>query len=180
MRHVVAAVALLIAACGGEAVTTTDEPVATTGAPAATETPATTEAPEAGPTTTIAVATEQCGGDATGIEIGSPVEDQVDMDGDFTEHVYFCVDVPGGVSTLTVTLTGLEANLDVYVGYPDLETVKSGGFTFWFSDNDDVADENLVINRGGDRLLDPGPYYIEVSSPDGRGVSPFRLLVETS
>lgn len=176
MRNVVAALLLTVAACGGGADTTTTAADAGPEPTTAPEPTAASEAAADAPTTTMAEATEFCGDDATGIEAGTSVEDRVEMDGDFPEDLYFCVDIPGGVSLITVTLSGQEDDLNLYVGYPDLATVQGGGFTFWFSDNNSTDDESVVVEPGFQKdTVEPGPYYIEVSGE----VSSFTLLVET-
>lgn len=168
---------LLATACGGDVSEDTvqqgaDEPelVVNTSAPTVTteETPATTEEP--GP---------ECGDDAIEIGVGQPVDGAVEMGETFSEDVFYCVEVPPGSPSVTFELTGLSENLDLYVGYPDMETVQNGGFTFWFSDNDGTADEVAIAMPGLEDHVNPGSYYIEVSSPDGRGVSDFTLTVTT-
>jgi heat shock protein HslJ len=119
-----------------------------------------------------------CEGDPTRIDIGVPVKGQIEMAGDWPEVQYFCVEIPGDVSTLTVTLTGMTADLGVYVGYPDLQ-ILTDGLAGWFSDEFDTVDELVVIGPG----LSPGAYYIEVSSyilSEDPVSSPFTLTVTTS
>ena len=91
------------------------------------------------------------------------------------------------MTSITIELTGLTANLDLYVGYPDLETVQGGGTTFWLSDERDTADEIVVVEPGftrgdlggfeQDDYVSPGSYYVEVSAPSGLESSSFMLRV---
>jgi heat shock protein HslJ len=123
-----------------------------------------------------------CEGDPTKIDLGVPVDGQVEMDGDWPEVFHFCVEIPGNVSTLTVELTGMSADLGVYVGYPDLETVADG-YSDWFSDENGTDDELVVIDSELADYLAPGSYYIEVSSyllSDDPISSPFTLTATTS
>jgi heat shock protein HslJ len=123
-----------------------------------------------------------CEGDPPKIDLGVAVNGQVEMAGDWPEVFHFCVEIPGDVSTLTVTLTGITADLGVYVGYPDLETVQNG-YADWFSDEIGTDDELVVIGPDLADYLAPGSYYIEVSSyllSDDPVSSPFTLTVTTS
>lgn len=168
------AAVLSLAACGGgETTSTTEEP---TGSPATSaDEPAPTSEPAEDTTTTAAVAVEECDDpEATEISLSAPEEGQVDAG----ESLYFCVEVPGGVPSLTVTLTDMTDDLTVFVGYPDLETVKSGGTTFWYSEEEGTTDEVLVIEPGLDDHLWVGPYYIEVSAFEGDKGSGFTLTAE--
>lgn len=155
-----ACLVLLLAACGGgDSTDVTEAPdvVVTSVAPA----PAVTESPvDEAPTTLPA---EQCDDpEATEIALSDPQDGTISQG----ERMYFCVEVPAGVPSLTVSLTGTTSDLDVFVGYPDMETVGSGGFTFWFSDEQGVGDEVLVIEPGLDDSIWVGPYYIEVDGGD--------------
>jgi hypothetical protein len=122
---------------------------------------------------------EPCDPVATEIDVGTPVDgetetrDQPPGDADF-----YCLAIPDGLTGVTVTLSGLADDLDLYVGHPDLETVKSGGFDFWFSDEDGTTDEVVTVPpRVSTGFVVPGRYYIEVSG--GFAGSPYTLLVET-
>ncbi|MEA1904036.1 MAG: hypothetical protein U9N56_10970 [Actinomycetota bacterium] len=165
---------LVLAACGGgDSTATTEEPA---GLPATTaDEPAPIPEPAGATTTTVAVEVEECDDpEATEFSLSEPEEGQVEAGG----RMYFCVEVPGGVSSLTVTLTNMTDDLTVYVGYPDLQTVKTGGTTFWYSEEEGTADEVLVIKPGLADHLWVGPYYIEVSAFESNGSSGFTLTVE--
>jgi heat shock protein HslJ len=122
-----------------------------------------------------------CAGDPTKIDIGVPFDGRIEMAGDWPEVRYFCVEIPGDVSTLTVALSGMTADLGVYVGYPDLE-ILTGGLAGWSSDEFDTEDEVVVISPELTDSVSPGAYYIEVSSyvlSDEPVSSPFTLTVTT-
>lgn len=165
-----ACLVLLLSACGGGDSTDVTEPpddVATT----VVSSPATTEPPAAEATTTLPA--EQCDDpEATEISLSDPHEGAIPQG----EKMYFCVEVPAGVPSLTLSLTGATSDLDIFVGYPDMETVRSGGVTFWFSDEKGVGDEVLVIEPGLDDSIWVGPYYIEVDGGDAD--SDFTLTAE--
>ena len=123
-----------------------------------------------------------CEGEPIKLDMGVPVNGQVEMAGDWPEVFHFCVEIPGDVSNLTVTLTGMTADLGVYVGYPDLETVTDG-YAKWFSDERGTDDKLVVIDPELADYLAPGSYYIEVSSyvlSDDPVSSPFTLTVTTN
>ena len=66
------------------------------------------------------------------------------------------------------------------MGYPDLATLQEGGLGLWYSDNPDAEDEQVVVEPGfEEEFVDPGAYYIEVSSDSLSGSSPFTLNVST-
>ena len=123
-----------------------------------------------------------CEGDPPEMDLGVPVNGQVEMDGDWPEVFHFCVEIPENVSTLTVTLTGMTADLGVLVGYPDLETVQNG-YAQWVNLEIGTDDKTVVIGPGAADYLAPGSYYIEVSSyliSDDPVSSPFTLTATTS
>jgi hypothetical protein len=93
------------------------------------------------------------------------------------ERKCFCVRVSDGVSSITFELAGATSDLNLYVGYPDLETVQQGGFTFWASDEQGIEDKTILVEPALTDYVNPGPYYIEVSAQDFRASSPFTLTV---
>jgi hypothetical protein len=172
---VAAAGALLLASCGGsEAPVAIEEQVPTplpTTAPVSPEEDMAT--PQATPTSI-----GECEAPAVEITRGSPVSSEtVNDDQPPPEHEYFCVEVPEGASSITFELTGTTADLNLYIGYPDLKTVQEGGFTFWYSDERGAVDKVVVVEPGVTEFVEPGPYYIEVSAEDFQASSPFTLTV---
>lgn len=160
--------ALLLASCGGGADTTNvAEPTAasttTTQAPQSTET---TEAP--------AEDLPKCEGTIEQIEFGSTINSEV-----AGEDMYFCVEVPTGVDSFTVSLTGMTQDLELFVGYPDFETLIDGGFGLKFSTSPDTQDEEVTVDIDPDLLWSPGSYYIEVGPNSNDPSSPFTLTVSS-
>jgi len=169
------AAVLLLASCGGDASTTTiaqqsAEPSTTaqqTAAPTTTtQTQQPTEAPEATPQDF-----PECEGPIDEIGLGDTVSSEV-VEG---HPLYFCVEIPTGVDTFTVSLTGLTANLVLYVGYPDLKTVQEGGVGYKSSTANDAEDKEITVDIEPNRIWSPGSYYIEVSGSP----STFSLTVST-
>lgn len=87
----------------------------------------------------------------------------------------FTVEVPAGVATFTVELTGLKDQLNLTVGYSDPETILYNTGAFWASREDDLSDESVVIENP-----EPGTYYINVAVATYRNESPFTLTTSTS
>ena len=87
----------------------------------------------------------------------------------------FTVEVPAGVATFTVELTGLTDQLNLTVGHSDPETILYNTGAFWASREDDLADESVVIENP-----EPGTYYINVAVATNRNESPFTLSTSTS
>lgn len=127
-----------------------------------------------------------CEAPATEIAVDTAVDGTVDQDKENLGRQYFCIQVPSGVTMIEIGLTGLTANLDIFVGYPDLETVQGGGVDFWWSDQPGTGDETVAIEPGlirGDLgnfeetdFVRSGPYYVEVSGES----SSFTLTAKTS
>lgn len=174
--------ALLLVSCGGsEGMPTVpvDEQVAP---PEATIAPTPTEEPSGffQETPTAQESLGECGPPAAEITLGTPVSGEtVNDDQPPASREYFCVMVPDGLTTLTFELSDMTADLNLYIGYPDLETVQEGGFDFWFTQERGTENKVVVVDRGSSRLIKPGAYYIEVSAEDFSASSPFTLTVST-
>mgnify|MGYP002622844430 CR=1 FL=1 len=81
---------------------------------------------------------------------------------------YYCVNVPAGTGSVAIELSGLSADLDLYVGYGDIASVQgvdlTQGETYdWQSNDFGTVDERVTINNP-----QPGVYYIEVVSYEGQ------------
>ena len=173
------AVLLLVASCGGDATTTTTgqqaDPSPTTQQ---TVQPTTTEPPSQQTETseTTPEVLPECEDPVEEIAIGATVSSEV-VDGD---PVHFCVYIPAGVESFTVTVSGLTADLDLYVGYPDLAMVQDGGIGLQFSADRDTEDEVVTIedirHSSENWFWHAGSYYIEVSASAFRS-STFSLTV---
>lgn len=158
----VAATLLVVAACGGST-STTAAAQQTTTLPATTTTTATTQQQ----TSTSEIPPEdipKCEGPVDNVALGSTINAEVKADDPELSRMYFCVDVPTGIDSFTVSLTGLTADISLFVGYPDLETVKKGGVGLRTSSTNDAADHGITIDIDPDLIWSPGSYYIEVSA----------------
>lgn len=168
---------LIVAACGGSA-STTAEAQQTTTPPATTTTTATTQQQ----TSTSEIPPEdipKCEDPVDNVALGSTINAEVKGDDPELSRIYFCVDVPTGVDSFTVSLTGLTADLSLFVGYPDLETVKKGGIGLRSSSTSDAADHAVTIDIDPDLIWSPGSYYIEVSADNLTISSMFTMTVST-
>lgn len=152
---------LLLASCGGGddgSATTTEQPTAAT----------TTEQP-AGATTA-----------PSGLICDEPPPNEMTLDSPVTSESEgadqcFWIEVPVGAATLRVELTGLEAPLNLSVGYADVETIQYHVGDFWRSAEDGIADELLIVENP-----EAGIYYLVVGPGGYRDMSPFTLIASTS
>ncbi len=120
-----------------------------------------------------------CEPPAEKIDLGGTVSGEITgADQPPGERRYFCVDIPQEVAEFTITLTGATADLNLYVGHPDLESVQDGGLWFWSSVVGGAGDESVRVTPGIGDYVRPGPYYIEVSAGDFEDSSPFILSVQ--
>ena len=120
----------------------------------------------------------QCEPPPEEIEVGAAVEGQVSVEGDTSQsRVYYCVMIPQKTSRAVFELSGTTAPLNLYVGYPDLETVQSGGVLYWSDTGGEEGDKRVVAEMGVRDFLHAGPYYIEVSPDNSNESSNFTLLV---
>ncbi|OFW52479.1 MAG: hypothetical protein A2V75_04435 [Actinobacteria bacterium RBG_16_70_17] len=117
-----------------------------------------------------------CDAPAVAIGLGMAVESALEATSDPypATATYYCVGVPPGTDRVTIDLTGLSADLDLYVGFGSIESVQGfqseAGETYdWLSNQFGTADEHVEIT-------DPeaGVYYIEVVSYAGEA-SAFTL-----
>jgi hypothetical protein len=133
----------------------------------------------ASPTPQAATSTSAgCEAPAIEIELGLPVSSEIrGSDQPPGEIQYFCVSVPEGTAALTFELSGATADLNLFVGHPDLATVQEGGVWFWSSTESGAEDEVIVVEPALADAVNPGHYYVEVSAEDFRDSSPFTLLV---
>jgi hypothetical protein len=163
------------ASCGGETSVTTTQ--STIGVTTSSSSPISTTAV----TTTSPADLARCEGEITEIQLG------VAVDGAVTGHsqppperLYFCVEVPSGTIGVAIELSGATADLNLFVGYPDLVTLQEGGLGFWVGEEAGIDGKQVVITPVGEGFVNPGPYYIEVSPDDFEQSSPFTLLVSAS
>ncbi len=83
------------------------------------------------------------------------------------------VEVPAGVETLTISLSGLSDDLSLVAGFGDIEAVRSG--FDWMSAASGTADETIVIDQP-----EPGTYFIKIGPGTVKNVSPYTLSVTGS
>ncbi|MGA9532793.1 MAG: hypothetical protein WBR18_08775 [Anaerolineales bacterium] len=160
-------------ACGRSSSPTEQPQVNPTSPKAAT---ATSEpAAAAGPTVT---ATGVCQPPTPVIQLGEVVEGEiVGSDEPFGEKQYYCVDVPDGLSSITAELTGMTADLNLYMASPELDNVIHGGFWYWEDTGPGTDTKSVTAAPGVRDYVWRGSYYIEVSAEDYHESSPFSLTV---
>jgi hypothetical protein len=135
---------------------------------AVTTEPATTADPTGG---SIA-GDEECGGPARVIASGEALEgevtarDRVD-DAENSQHVYFCIEVPGGRDSFTVDLTNASSRFDVRVVPPNHE-----GMFLTAQGEVTGFDKSLTVDE-----VSEGAYYIDVSPMNDRDGGTFELTV---
>jgi hypothetical protein len=168
------AVVLLATWACGRSASPTEQPQANPASPKAPT--ATTEpTPDIGPTVT---ATGVCQPPTPVIQLGETVEGEiVGRDQPPGERQFYCVDVPDGLRSITAELSGMTADLNLYLASPDLDSVIHGGFLYW-SDLGPGTDTKSVTAEPGMRdYVWRGSYYIEVSAEEFTESSPFTLIV---
>ena len=131
-----------------------------------------------GNATHTAAAPASCDNPAQPIALGSTTQSQLAATRNPypANATYYCVDVPAGTRNVTIQLSGLSADLDVYVGHGAISTVQgvdiSAGQNYqWKSNAYQNVDETVEIANP-----QAGIYYIEIVSFEGNG-SPFTLNV---
>jgi hypothetical protein len=89
--------------------------------------------------------------------------------------VCYQVEVSGDIGTLIIELTGLSDDLNVGVGYGDIETVQYNTGEYWSSSEFETGDESVVID-------DPaaGTYFIKIGPGTSKNISPYTLTVTGS
>ncbi len=168
---------LVVTACGNDAdVSAVGEQttVPVTATPATSAAPSTTS----NSSSTTLEELSQCEGPVEIVDLGATVQGEVVAGELPLDSVYYCVEIPIGLDGFTVSLSGLTADLDLWVGHPDLAVVQEGRLGTVFSDNNGTDNEAVTITIDPDRLFKPGAYYIEVLAA-GRDPSPFSLTVTT-
>ena len=175
------AVAALAGGCGGAAPTAqepaAEEPAGQESAaqPSPTSGPALPDEPTLIPELATASAMT-CAPPATEIGLGEAVRAEIAASAQSKERKYFCVQVPPGVSGLSIEVSDATADLNLFAAFPDLETLQQGGVWFWSADDPGTGDKTLVIEPAGRDTVNAGPYYIEVSAEDA-GAASFTLTV---
>jgi hypothetical protein len=135
----------------------------------------TTTTPEmtAAPTGAAVPDASSCVEPATEIELGSSISSEVVARDAPAEalvpeaRVYFCVQVPDGLGSLTVDVTELEENLNLLVRLVSANQQ-------WITESGDGERSVIVENPA------PGAYYIDVASSRSGSSSTFTLTVGSS
>jgi hypothetical protein len=164
--------ATLAAACGERAGPAVDETATASTAPATAEAPATSSA------LTATAAPSGCDRPATPVATGEEIRGEIQATtAPYPANArYYCFTLPANVSEATVSLSGLTADLDLYVGRGSIDTVQgvdiTAGETYQWKSNDfGAGNETVVISRP-----EPGTYYAEIVSYEGRQ-SPYVFSV---
>lgn len=123
---------------------------------------------------------ESCDDRGAALAMGEVVTGTIPPNG---EPTYFCVEVPPGSTSVTFTLSGLEAEATLWVAHDTYEEVVNGGFNLKDGEGDAGTDAVVVFEPslyrgeliGFDTYADvtPGPYWIEVYGDEG----PYSLAV---
>ena len=125
-----------------------------------------------------AAAPSSCDAPAQPIAIGATVSNQIEAAQSYPENArYFCFQAPEGVRSITVTLSGMTTDLDLYVGSNNIQSVQgvdiSAGQNYeWKSNALGTVDERIVIDAPR-----AGVYYAEIVSFQGEA-SPYQISVQ--
>jgi hypothetical protein len=177
-RHLFVMILLLTlvgTACGDDdlgGVSSTD-PLSTSGTTApsddgddASTTTATTTAPDdSGPDLL-------CEDELTEVGLGTPVEAENSED---QPAVCFWVEVPDGLDAITFSLSGMDADLTLGVGYGFVRTVQYNVRPYWDSRESGPVDESVVLENPA-----PGPYFIVASLGERDGYTGFTVSVDAT
>jgi hypothetical protein len=131
----------------------------------------------AGSDGTQTAATVNCESPAQAIAIGASVSGDIPAGQTYPGNArYYCVNVPEGTSSITMDLTGMSTDLDLYVGHGTLESVQGvnleQGETYeWKSNAINNVDERVTITNP-----QAGVYYAEIVSYQG-AASNFNFAV---
>ncbi len=125
-----------------------------------------------------AAAPASCDAPAQPIAIGATVNNQIQAAQSYPENArYFCFQVGEGVRSVTLTLSGMTTDLDLYVGSNSIQSVQgvdiSAGQNYeWKSNALGTVDERIVIDAPR-----PGVYYAEIVSFQGEA-SPYQISLQ--
>lgn len=113
-----------------------------------------------------------CEAPANPIMIGAMTHGEITAAQSYPENArYYCFSIPEGVQSLTVTLSGMTADLDLYVGSGSITSVQGNEAYEWMSNVTGTADDTITVNQPA-----AGVYYVEVVSYEGVA-SRFTLVV---
>jgi hypothetical protein len=122
-----------------------------------------------GATATSSPLASNCDAPAVPLAIGASVSGNITAATAYPANArYYCINVGQGVSSVTIDLTGMDVDLDLYVGSSNIQSVQgvdiSAGENYeWKSNAFGTGDEHVVINAP-----QPGVYYAEIVSFEGQ------------
>jgi hypothetical protein len=131
----------------------------------------------AGASSQQASALASCESPAAPIAIGASVAGEITQTAQHPANArYYCFAVPEGTGAVTVTLSGMATDLDLYIGSNGLQSVQGvnvqEGETYeWKANAFGTGDEIITINNPR-----AGTYYAEIVSYQGEP-SAFTLAV---
>jgi len=106
------------------------------------------------------------------IGIGTAVDSEI---ADPRWEMCYWVEIPQGLASATFHLEGLQADLNLNVGYGYVEVLQYVFGEYWSSRENGTTPEALVIDHPV-----PGPYFIKVGIAGPKEPSSFALSVTTS
>jgi hypothetical protein len=110
-----------------------------------------------------------CDAPAVPLALGSSVSGNIPAAANYPANArYYCINVGQGVQSLTIDLTGMSVDLDLYVGSGNIASVQgidiSAGENYeWKSNEFGTVDEHVTIANP-----QPGIYYAEIVSFQGQ------------
>lgn len=118
-----------------------------------------------------------CEAPAAAIAMGGTMNGDIPAVQSYPENArYYCFQTPQGATSVTVTVSGMSADLDLFMGSNTISSVQGQalqqGQTYeWMSRNEGTADDSVTITNPT-----PGIYYIEIVSYQGEA-SPYTISV---
>lgn len=118
-----------------------------------------------------------CEAPAAAVAMGGTMNGNITAAQSYPENArYYCFQVAQGAGSVTVTLSGLQADLDLFIGSNGIASVQGQaleqGQTYeWMSRNEGTADDSVTINSPA-----AGVYYVEIVSYQGEA-SNYTLAV---
>lgn len=124
-----------------------------------------------------AAAPGSCDSPAVPVAIGATVNGNIPAAQSYPANArYYCFQVPQGASAVTVTLSGMSADLDLFIGANSISSVQGqqlqAGATYdWMSNNTGTANDTVTLTAPA-----AGVYYAEIVSYQGEA-SNFTLAL---
>lgn len=109
-----------------------------------------------------------CESPATAIAMGGTMNGNIPAAQSYPENArYYCFQVQQGAGSVTVELSGLQADLDLFIGSNSISSVQGQelqeGQTYeWMSRNEGTANDSVTITGPA-----AGIYYVEIVSYQG-------------